>query len=367
MKFKIKRAVLLNALANVSRAVSQKTPLPALTGIKFELTNEALILTGSDSDIAIQTTIKENLEIIEPGAIVLSAKYIFEIIRRLDSEEVSIYILDGTLTRIQGGSSKFDLNGTDAFDYPRIDLSQNGIHLTIGSQLLKSLIEKTVFATSDKENRPTLTGVNFKAHDTTLVAVATDSYRLAQNITTLDENQDFNIIVPKKSLSEISRIIEKDELIDVYVSDRKILFVVGDFIVLSRLIEGTYPDTSKLLMNQFTSSMSINANALLKAIDRAALLSDDAKYIITLSMSPDRVRISSNSQEIGSVDEELPEAFFKGEPLDISFSAKYLNEAIRSINSETVKIQFTESMRPFTITDVEKDDNIQVILPVRTY
>lgn len=367
MKFKIKRSILLNALANVSRAVSQKTPLPTLTGIKFELTDEALILTGSDSDITIQTTITDQLEIIEPGAIVLSAKYIVEIIKRLDSDDVSIFILDGTLTRIQGGSSKFDLNGTDAFDYPRIDLSQNGVHLTIGSQLLKGLIEKTVFATSDKENRPTLTGVNFKAKETTLTAVATDSYRLAQCTTSLEENQSFNIVVPKKSLSEISRMIEKDENMDVFVSDHKILFVVGNFLILSRLIDGAYPDVSKLLMNNFNSSLSINANDLLKAIDRAALLSDDAKYIITLSMSPDRVRISSNSQEIGSVDEELPEAFYKGAPLDISFSAKYLNEAIRSINTETVKIQFTENMRPFMITDVDHDDNIQVILPVRTY
>ena len=140
MNFKIKRTVLLNALSKVSRAVSLKSPLPVLTGIKFDLKDDQLILTGSDSDITIQTTIDEDIEIINPGSVVLSSKYILEIIRKIDSELVHIYIVDGTLTRIEGSGSRFDLNGTSYVDYPRIDLNKSGVYLQIKSLYLKQAI-----------------------------------------------------------------------------------------------------------------------------------------------------------------------------------------------------------------------------------
>mgnify|MGYP001857149061 FL=1 len=166
MQFRILRTELLNALNKVSRAVSNKSPLPVLTGIKFELTEEALTLTGSDSDISIETIISKNddiLEIVKPGSVVLTAHYISEIIRKIESEFIDIQMLDGTLTQIKGEHSEFNLNGIKAIDYPRIDLNRQGEHFKMDSLILKTIINQTVFATSDKENRPILTGVNFKA------------------------------------------------------------------------------------------------------------------------------------------------------------------------------------------------------------
>lgn len=367
MNFKIKRTILLNALSKVSRAVSIKSPLPVLTGIKFELKENELILTGSDSDITIQTIIKDGIEVIEPGSVVLSSRYILEIVKKIDSESVHIYIVDGTLTRIEGSGSKFDLNGTSYIDYPRIDLKENGSHFKMKSTDLKQAIEQTSFATSEKETRPVLTGVNFKAKDRTLECIATDSYRLAKRILNIDSDITFNIIIPKKSLIEISRIIEKDENIDLYVSDRKVLFIFDTLKIQTRLIDGTYPDTSRLIPDEFGYSMSVDSTSLLNSIDRASLLSNEQTNIIKLSMSEDNVIISSHSQEIGSVEENLSRAFFKGEPLSISFSAKYLNDAIKSINGDKVRLLFTGEMRPFIIKDFEKEDIMQLVLPVRTY
>lgn len=367
MNFKIKRTILLNALSKVSRAVSIKSPLPVLTGIKFELKENELILTGSDSDITIQTIIKDGIEVIETGSVVLSSRYILEIVKKIDSESVHIYIVDGTLTRIEGSGSKFDLNGTSYIDYPRIDLKENGSHFEMKSTDLKQAIEQTSFATSEKETRPVLTGVNFKAKDRTLECIATDSYRLAKRILNIDSDITFNIIIPKKSLIEISRIIEKDENIDLYVSDRKVLFIFDTLKIQTRLIDGTYPDTSRLIPDEFGYSMSVDSTSLLNSIDRASLLSNEQTNIIKLSMSEDNVIISSHSQEIGSVEENLSRAFFKGEPLSISFSAKYLNDAIKSINGDKVRLLFTGEMRPFIIKDFEKEDIMQLVLPVRTY
>lgn len=367
MNFKIKRLELLNALSKVSRAVSIKSPLPVLTGIKFELKEDELVLTGSDSDITIQTSIKDNIEIQEPGSVVLSSKYILEIIKKIDSEDVHIFIVDGTLTRIEGANSRFDLNGTSYIDYPRIDLNKTGVNLQMKSTDLKEAIEQTSFATSEKETRPVLTGVNFKAKDHILECIATDSYRLAKRILNIDSDISFNIIIPKKSLIEISRIIEKDELIDLYVSDRKVLFIFDHVLIQTRLIDGTFPDTSRLIPDTFDYSMSIDSTSLLNSIDRASLLTNEQTNIVKLTMNQDTVILSSFSQEIGSVEENLSKAFYKGEPLKISFSARYLTDAIKSINGQKVRVLFTGEMKPFIIKDFEREDIIQLVLPVRTY
>lgn len=367
MNFKIKRLELLNALTKVSRAVSIKSPLPVLTGIKFDLKEDELILTGSDSDITIQTSIQDHIDIIEPGSVVLSSKYILEIIKKIDSEDVHIFIVDGTLTRIEGANSRFDLNGTSYIDYPRIDLNKTGVNLQMKSIDLKEAIEQTSFATSEKETRPVLTGVNFKAKNHVLECIATDSYRLAKRILNIDSDISFNIIIPKKSLIEISRIIEKDELIDLYVSDRKVLFVFDHVLIQTRLIDGTFPDTGRLIPDSFDYSMSIDSTSLLNSIDRASLLTNEQTNIVKLTMDQDHVILSSFSQEIGSVEENLSRAFYKGEPLKISFSAKYLTDAIKSINGQKVRVLFTGEMRPFIIKDFEREDIIQLVLPVRTY
>ena len=367
MNFKIKRLELLNALTKVSRAVSIKSPLPVLTGIKFDLKEDELILTGSDSDITIQTSIQDHIDIIEHGSVVLSSKYILEIIKKIDSEDVHIFIVDGTLTRIEGANSRFDLNGTSYIDYPRIDLNKTGVNLQMKSIDLKEAIEQTSFATSEKETRPVLTGVNFKAKDHVLECIATDSYRLAKRILNIDSDISFNIIIPKKSLIEISRIIEKDELIDLYVSDRKVLFVFDHVLIQTRLIDGTFPDTGRLIPDGFDYSMSIDSTSLLNSIDRASLLTNEQTNIVKLTMDQDQVILSSFSQEIGSVEENLSKAFYKGDPLKISFSAKYLTDAIKSINGQKVRVLFTGEMRPFIIKDFEREDIIQLVLPVRTY
>ncbi len=367
MNFKIKRIELLNALSKVSRAVSQKTPLPVLTGIHFELKNNQLTLTGSDSDITIQTKIEDNLEILQEGSVVLSSRYILEIIKKIDSEFVHIYIVDGTLTRIEGSHSKFDLNGIPSFDYPRIDFNKTGIQFFIKSTDLKSIIEQTSFATSEKETRPVLTGVNFKAIDSKLECTATDSYRLARKTIIINSDISFNIIIPKKSLIEIARIIEKDDQLELFVSERKVLIKIDNYIFQTRLIDGAYPDTSRLIPDQFDKNLEIDTYSLLGSVDRASLLSSEQSNIIKLSLSEDQIVLSSFSQEIGSVEEVLTNCTYEGEPLQISFSAKYLNDAIKSFNSQQVKLSFIGQMKPFVVCDVENKDILQLILPVRTY
>ena len=388
MHFRIKRIKLLNALAKATRAVSVRSPLPVLTGIKFDLQAHQLILTGSDSDITIQTIIDEDddLVILKEGAVVLNSRYIFDIVRKINSDDIEIEIIDGLLTRIKGSQIEYSLNGTDAIEYPRIDLSKTGTHFMMNALVLKDIIGETKFAASDKETRPILTGINFKAHDHVLEVVATDSYRLAKNITkiyskmlfdyakrlakkiiSIDEDVTFNITIPKLSLDEISKIIEKDELIELYVSERKVLFVFDKNIIQTRLIDGSYPDTARLIPLEFDYELDINRADLLNAIDRVSLLLNEQNNIVKLDMSNEQVILSSYQQEIGSVEENLASSFYKGEPLTISFSCKYASDAIKSFSGDKIKILFTGEMKPFIVKDFDSDELLQLVLPVRTY
>lgn len=369
MNFKIKRIKLLNALTKATKAVSIRSPLPVLTGIKFNLQENGLILTGSDSDITIQTRIDKDDDLIinQTGGVVLNSRYILDIVRKMDSEYINIQILDGSLTRISSATSKFDLNGTDILDYPRIDLSQTGTRISINSITLKNIISQTKFAASDKEHKPILTGINFKATNNQLECTATDSYRLAKKIVSLNEDVTFNITIPQKSLDEISKIIEKDEVIEMYVSDRKVLYVFDNNIIQTRLIDGSFPDTNRLIPESFDYELDLDTHYLLNAIDRVSLLTNEQNNIIKLDMNDNKVLLSSYMQEIGSVEEILDKSFYKGEPLSISFSSKYANEAIRSFNCSKIKILFTGEMKPFIIKDYDNDDVIQLVLPVRTF
>lgn len=369
MKFRINRLKLLNALSKTTKAVSVRSPLPVLTGIKFDLQPDGLILTGSDSDITIQTKIEtsDDLVIEQTGGVVLNSRYILEIVRKIDSDEISLEIIDGSLTRISGATSKFDLNGNDVIDYPRIDLSKTGTKVLINAFTLKDVITQTKFAASEKEHKPILTGINFKAANNQLEVTATDSYRLAKKVVPLDDELTFNITIPQKSLDEIAKIIERDDLIEMYVSDRKVLYVFDNNIIQTRLIDGTFPDTNRLIPESFDYELDIDTHYLLNAIDRVSLLTNEQNNIIKLDMDDNQVLLSSYMQEIGSVEEILDKAFYKGEPLSISFSSKYVNEAIRAFNSSKIRILFTGEMKPFIIKDYENEDVIQLVLPVRTF
>ncbi len=367
MNFKISRYHLLNALNKVSKAISIKTPVPALTGIKFDLTHDLLTLTGSDSDITIQTYIQAKpmeLEVFEPGSIILSGKYIMEIIRKLDSEFVQFEIVDGTLIEIQGDLAQFSLNGIRSTEYPRIDFSKTGQSFMLDSILFKQLIQRTIFATSDKETRPILTGLNFKASNGQLECTGTDSYRLAREVIDLNQDIQFNATIPSESLKKVSQIIEKEEDLEITISDRKILICMSNVIILSRLIDGVYPDTSHLIPTSFDHLLKVDSKELMNAIDRASLISSEISHVVTLELAQDTITLSSKSQEIGSVRETI-KGDYQGPGLTIAFSSRFVIEALKAINSLDVEVSFTQDMKPFIIKNPNETSMTQLILPVR--
>ena len=276
---------------------------------------------------------------------------ITEIIRKLDSqnERLEFELIDNTTVKIKNDNSEYSLTCMNAEDYPSIDLTNGANVFNISTEELKLVIQQTSFAASDRENRPVLTGVNFKAAGNKLECVATDSYRLARKIIELPTQQDFNITIPARTLNEIIRIIENKKNVEISVSDKKVIFKLKNTLIVSRLISGAYPETSKLIPDTFEYELETISQNFISAIDRAQVFSVDRFNIVKLTMDPGQVQIISKSQQIGSAVENITSFRYSGEKLEISFTAKYVIEAIRAIGTENISILFNGDMKPFSL------------------
>lgn len=373
MKFSISRLHLLAGLNIASRAVSTKNPNPILTGIKLLLDDKGLTLTGSDSDITMFTTIPlehlgENvMNVVEKGVVVLAAKYITEIVRKLEGDKISFELIDNSLVKINDSHSVFTLNCLKSEDYPAVDANVEGSVVKLKTEELRSMIEQTFFATSDKETRPILTGVNFRCEGDVLECVATDSYRLAKKTVKLSGKYNFNVTIPKKTMNEILKTIETETEVEIVVSERKVLFRFPFTQISTRVISGSYPDTSRLIPTTFENELTTLSQGFRAAADRASLITTDRNNIVKLSLSKEKVEIIAKNSEIGSVVESIENFNYQGNRLDISFSAKYLVDSIRAIGTEEVTLFLNGDMKPFIVRSKDDDSIIQLILPVRTY
>lgn len=373
MKFTIKKNELLKTLTSVGRAASNFSPLPILSGIKFELTSDRLILTASDSSISIQEEIiadeKNELEIIEEGSVVLDSRYAIESVRKLDNDRIRIEIIDGALTQISANHAEYVINGSKAELYPEIDFSKPEHGFKIEGEILEEIIDQTAFVCSNSEDRPIFTGVNFKNDGNQLHAVATDSYRLAKKVVELEdiEELDFNISIPADNLYEVKKSIQSNEDVYVAISDRIVQFYVGDSLIQSRLIDGIFPDINRLIPQEFGFELRIDKNHFIDAIDRSSFLKNEGYWTVKLEADQDKVELSSRSQEIGSSQEILRPVHYKGGYLKISFSGKYMIDALRSLKSDVIDVKFVGEMQAFVLNDPNDDSILQLVLPVRTF
>ncbi len=371
MKFVIKKNILLENLLNTSKAISSKNLIPILTGIKFDLDEEGLYLSASDSDISIRTFIMKDkiTEIVRTGSIVISGKYIVEIVRKLPDKEIVIEVVDGYNMIVQTEGSEFNLNGIDPEEFPNLDLEETKNPVVLNPVTFKNIINQTFFATSLSETRPLLTGLNFKLEEDMLEVIATDSYRLARkeiNLKDIYENT-VNMVIPSKNLVELSRIVEDDkENVYMHIFSNKVLFKYKNIIFLSRLISGTYPVSSNIIPNEFKIDIECNYSDLYNMIDRASLLtSDKDKNTIKLELRNKELIISSNSPEIGKVEEKIN--IENDGNISISFSSKFMLEAIKSFNTEKVHILMNNDNSPIIVKSDEENSLIQLVLPIKTY
>lgn len=372
MKLLISKKHLYQTLSSVGRASSNFSPLPILSGIKFEAFNDTLTLIASDSNISIKERIhsneNNNLQILAEGELVLEARYIMEAIRKIDNDTISIEVIDGALTRISAGKTEYLINGSHANLYPNIDFTKPDNEFNLSSKKLQTIINQTAFVCSSSEDRPIFTGVNFKAQGNELECVATDSYRLARKTVELPLEQNFNVCVPATSLHEVAKSLgEAEESITIAISNRVIQFYVGESLIQSRLIDGLFPDMNQLIPNNFGFELSVKTQDFIQAVDRSSFLKSDGYWTVKLEANNEEITLSSKSQEIGSSQEIVTPLDYIGGHLKISFSGKYIIEALKSLRCEVANILFVGEMSGFVVKNPEDDSIVQLILPVRTF
>ena len=383
MKIKVNRQALISKLNHVTKALPVKTTLSILTGIKFVTTEKGISLTGSDSDITINTSLpvelfteKGNVQLIEieeAGGIVIPGKYFFEIIKKLEADVIEINTFDDTDILIRGDKGEYTLKGLPAENYPQVELSNILHHFTMPTAELKTVVAQTIFSVAVNESRPALTGVNFKYTDGLLFCTATDSFRLSQRTTRLANNDlsDFNITIPGRSLLELGKTLDvSDPETVISITNNQILFKNADMSFQSRLLEGVYPDVASFIPTTFEIKVTVNYRELFNAVDRVSLMArEDRANVAKISVLPEENHLimKSNSSEIGKIEEVVKIKEQTGSKLQIACSSLFLLDSLKAtLNVDgDVTFGFNGDMKPFVILDNQDDSNLQLIVPVR--
>ncbi len=376
MKLTIKKEILQEAINKVSKAISTKNLIPVLAGIKFELKKNKLILTASDNDITIQTTIEgckeEDFKVEEEGNIIVQGKYISDIVRKLPDKYINIEVVDDLKILIYTENSEFNLNGINESEYPTINLEESKKKIDIKATIFKDLVNQTAFAASNEETKPVLTGINFNIVGNVLECNSTDSYRLARKVIQLDKasEESYNIVIPSHNIVEFSRIMDDDDesKVEIHIFNNKILFKYKNLLFQSRLINGTYPNTANLMPEESYMVLTAKLNDFYSVIDRASILTSDRdKNIVTLETEGDTLILKSSSIEIGRVEEKMKVTKSIADDIKISFSAKYMMEALKSFSTETVEIHYVGEIKPIILKSNDEESLTQLVLPIRTY
>lgn len=377
MKLRINKDILLENLNFVGKALSNRNIIPVINGILFELKSEGLYLTATDNEITIKAFIDkvDIKDIREEGSMVIYGRFILDIIRKLNNvEEVDIEEIDGGKAIISTQNSKYNLNCFDVNDFPKINLETVSTPVILTPSHFKEIVNQTVFATSTQESKPLLTGINLKIQGNTLECVATDSYRLAKkhvnfgSLGTLVDN-NVNMVIPAKNINEFVKLIDSDDgQIEVHSFPNKVMLKYKNILFQSSLLNGTYPNTDTLVPDNFEIIYKVNLQEFFDVIDRASVLAQAKdKNIISLETQGNRLIITSSSPEIGKIEEVMNMEVLKGTDIKISFSAKYMIDALKSFVSDEVILYFNGEIKPIIIKEDDNGDLLQLILPIKTY
>ncbi|MFT8469978.1 DNA polymerase III subunit beta [Oenococcus sp.] len=375
MKFSVKRSELVNKLNIVSRAISGKVMIPILTGIKISVTDSDLTLIGSNSEISIKTVLsntpekQENLVIAEKGEIVANANFFTNIIKRLSGDRVDI-ATEGSQIKIVAGKSEFMVSGQSADNYPQLPRIDDLDSISLSSKQLIDIIGETIRSVSIQDSRPLLTGIHFIIDNEQLKAVSTDSHRLSQRITQISSANSADVVVPGRTLTELRALLEGIDQLNLQFDQSQLLVDLGQTTFYSRLLEGQYPDTDRLIPSESTTGFVIDAAQLASSLDRVSLVAHQSGNLVAkFTIKQGKLTISTAQSEVGKVSEELSIDHFIGQDLEISFNPDFVRDALSSIAEEQLNFSFTTNLRPFVIRPASFSDNnkVQLITPVRTF
>ena len=365
MKFSCEKVLLQSAIAVSSRAVAQKSSIPALEGLLLHVDHQ-LTVSGYNMQTGIRT--KVSADVAEGGNIVLNARLFGDIIRRMPDDVVTFTADDKLMVHLSCGDADFDILGLSAADYPELPEVEDQYCVYIQQKTLRAMIEETSFAVSTNESRPVNTGALFEINEKGLTMVAVDGFRLAIRREPLEkiEGGAFSFVAPGSALNEVKGICgDTEDLASVTLGKRHILFEVGDTELICRRLEGEFLDYKNAIPRKNPISVIAETKSLINSIDRVSVvISDKLKSPVRCTFGSDKVFLSAKT---GNGDaKDVCRISGDGGGLEIGFNNRYLMEALRYAPADTVKIELNTGVSPAIIVPVDGEENfLYMVLPVR--
>lgn len=371
MKFSIERAHLLKALSHVQSVVERRGTIPILSNIRMDVQGGMLRMTATDMDIAVVESVSAN--IVEEGAITVPAHTFYEIIRKLpDGSDVEMAKSDkDAKVTIKSGQSKFSLSSLPVDDFPVMEQGEMPHNFTLSAAECEVLVDKTRFAISTEETRYYLNGIYLHAAESdgtsVLRAVATDGHRLARiEVGLPDGAADIpGVIIPRKTVGELNKLIEgRVENVEISLSDTKVKFVCGDAVLVSKLIDGTFPDYERVIPQGNDKIMEVDCKVFADAVDRVSVISSEKSRGIKLELAENKITLSASSAEQGNATEELGVSY-SADAVEIGFNSRYLLEMMQQIEGDSAQFVFADSASPTIVRDPSEVGALYVIMPMR--
>ena len=364
MKFICETETLSQACQNVQRAVSSKTSIPAVECILIKAASGELNLTGYDLEFGINTSINAKVE--ETGNILINARILCDILKKLPGETVSIEADERQLARITSGEAKYSIMGMSAEEYPELPSVTGGLPIVLQQGVLKEMVRQTIFAVAVNDTKIIHTGIKIEIAENTVRLIAVDGFRLAIRKETINyEGDSLSFVVPAKTLSEVVKLINDDKAdISMGVGKRHIVFEIGDYSVVSRLLDGDFLNYKSAIPTTSTTSVRVNTRMLIESIERTSLIiSDKITSPVRCFFNENTIKISS-STAIGTATDKIG-ANISGDAVEIGFNNRFLLDALRVSDTDEVKIDLNGAVSPILILPPENDSFVFLILPVR--
>lgn len=363
MKFVCDTAKLSEICSNVQRAVSSKSSIPAIEGIFIEAGDGRLTLTGYDLEVGIISSMEAHVE--ESGSIILNARILCDILRNLPFETVRLESDERFICRIRSGDAEFSLIGISPSEYPELPSVESGFPIVIDGELLKDMIRKTIFAAAESDVKVVHTGVRFEIGNKQIRLVAVDGFRLAIRNEGIDyEGEEKIFVAPKKALNEVVKLTDAEQTVSMNVGRRFIVFEIGNYHIVSRLLEGEFLNYQAAISGHTTASIRVNTRMLINSIERTSLIiTDRAKSPIRCIFDNEMIRISSTTA-LGTANDKLP-CTGSGNKMEIGFNNRYLLDALRVCDADEVEIRLGSPVLPILILPTEGEGFLFLVLPVR--
>lgn len=349
---------------NVQKAVMSKTAMPILEGILFTTTEKGLKLTGYDMEIGIETVIEA--DIIEEGDVILNAKTFCDIIRHIPYDKVIFETNDKLQCKIYCGDIEYYMTGIDTKDYPELPVIINGKNIEVSQKILKDMIKKTIFSVAVNDVRVIHKGIKFEIKPGEIRLVAIDSHRIALRREFISYNdEELSFVVPSKTMGEIMKLIpDEDSFLKIGLGRRHILFEIGGYTVISRLLEGEFMKYESIIPQSFNTSVRVKTRDFIDSIERVSLIiTDRFKAPLKLDFSDDEIRIST-STALGTASDKL-DSSIDGNSIEIGIQSRYILDALRASEEEEVLVNMVTPTSPVCIFPTTGDSFLYLILPVR--